>query len=140
MNLTIKHPAAMIAFIAAAVCASSTYAETTTVQLGWMDITPCSRVVWRNNGIFGTPSPTVQSAPQRVYAYADVNTPSGSQVQNDVQQCAIQGAAAAGLASLATSPAGAMPAFKAAFSACMASRSADWTGFSLRVSGGQCQW
>lgn len=116
------------------------YANSIKVQLGWGNITPCTRTVWRNDGIFGTPSPTVESAEQRVYAYAIVDAPNMGSVQNDIQQCALQGAAAAGVAAIISSPAGAMPAFQAQFESCIRSRAINYLGLQLGVSAGQCMW
>ncbi len=117
-----------------------TKAQSFDVELGWGNITPCSRVVWRNNGIFGTPSPTVQTAEQRVYAYATVSAPTLPGIQNDIQQCAVQGAAAAGLTAIIASPAAAMPAFQAQFEACLQSRAKDYFSLQLRLSEGRCMW
>jgi hypothetical protein len=115
-------------------------AETTRVELGWGNITPCSKVEWRNDGIFGTPSPTVVTAEQRVHAYAVVETPTVAGIQNDIQQCAVQGAAAAGLAAILASPAGAMPAFQAQFDSCIQERAQSYLSLSLEVSEGECMW
>ncbi|WP_156369719.1 MULTISPECIES: hypothetical protein [Enterobacter] len=110
------------------------------VDLGWGNITPCSRVIWRNDGIFGTPSPTLETAEQRVHAYAEVDAPSIPGIQNDIQQCAVQGAAAATLTAIITSPAGAMPAFQAQFESCMQQRARQYFTISLGVSDGECMW
>ena len=116
------------------------YAEIMDVELGWGNITPCSRVIWRNNGLLGTPSPTVQTAEQRVYAYATVDVPSVTGVQNDIQQCAVQGAGAAGVTAIIESPANAMPAFQAQFQSCLESRAVSYLGLQLRLSDSQCMW
>lgn len=34
------------------------HADTTKVELGWGNITPGTKVEWRNDGIFGLPLPT----------------------------------------------------------------------------------
>ena len=127
-------------FIFFACITSEASAESFRVQLGWANITPCSRVVWRNDGIFGTPSPTTEFADQRVYAYAVVEAPSVGSIQNDIQQCAVQGAAAAGLTAIIASPAGAMPAFQAQFESCLQSRAEQYFSLRLEVSEGECMW
>ena len=129
-----------IAFLLAAALSSQARAETTRVELGWGNITPCSKVEWRNDGLFGTPSPTTVTAEQRVYAYAVVETPSVEGIQNDVQQCAVQGTAAAGLTAILASPAGAMPAFQAQFESCLQQRAQRYFSLSLELSEGQCMW
>lgn len=114
-------------------------AATQEVKLGWMDLDRCRKVEWHNNGLFGTPSPTYREGRQILTAYATVHVHDGQDVATDVKQCGLQGAAAAGMASFVTSPAAAMPAFKAAFGACMAARQADWLSLSLRTTT-NCQW
>ena len=117
------------------------FAETQRVELGWGNITPCSRVVSSGSSLFGDWFPdTLETAEQRVYAYAVVDTPTLSSVQNDIQQCAVQGAAAAGLTSIIASPAGAMPAFQGTFESCMHDRAATYFSLSLEVSEGHCMW
>lgn len=122
------------------VLCSQANAEANRIQLGWGNITPCSTVEWRNDGFLGTPSPTVKTAEQRVYAYAVVEAPNLGGIQNDIQQCAVQGAAAAGLAAIIASPAGAMPAFSAQFQSCMQQRAQSYLSLSLELSEGQCMW
>lgn len=119
---------------------SAARAEKINVELGWGNITPCSRVEWRNDGIFGTPSPTLETAEQRVSVYAVVDAFNASSIQNDIQQCAVQGAAAAGLSAIIASPAAAMPAFSAQFESCLQSRAKDYSSLQLGVSEGQCMW
>lgn len=124
----------------AACLSSQVSAETHKIELGWGNITPCSKVEWRNEGPFNTPSPTLVEAEQRVYAYAVVETPTMAGIQNDVQQCAVQGAAAAGLTAIIASPAGAMPAFQSQFQSCLQQRAQNYLSLSLELSEGQCMW
>lgn len=116
----------------------SALAETHRVELGWGNIDNCRTLEWRNDGIFGTPSPTYRESEQRVYAFALIDAPTLPGIQNDIQQCAVQGAAAAGLSTIILTPAAAYPSFQAAFGACMSQRSQDWASFSLNLSEGQC--
>lgn len=119
---------------------SVAFAEPMDVQLGWGNITPCSEVEWRNDGPFGLPSPTLRTAEQRVYVYATVEAPNAASIQNDIQQCAVQGAAAAGMSAIIASPAAAMPAFAGQFESCLTSRAESYSSLSLKVSDGQCMW
>jgi len=128
-----------IVLLAAGLC-SEVNAESQKVELGWGNITPCSTVEWTNDGIFGTPSPTLRLAEQRVYAYAVVEAPTVAGIQNDIQQCAVQGAVAAGLTAIIASPAGAMPAFQAQFESCLKQRAQSYFSLSLELSEGQCMW
>jgi len=137
MKAYIAMASVVLAMLAAA---SDAGAETVKVELGWGNITPCSKVVWRNNGLVGLPSPTTKFAEQRVYAYAVVDVPSVGGIQNDVQQCAVQGAAAAGIAAIISSPAAAMPAFQTRFQSCLSERAKNYFSLRLEVSGGKCMW
>lgn len=124
--------------IFAMVICSNAFADTHRVDLGWGNITPCSTLEWTNDGFLGTPSPTYRQSPQRVMAYALIDAPTLPGIQNDLQQCALQGAGAAGLSAIVASPAAAMPTFQATFGSCMANRSQDWGTISLNLSEGQC--
>lgn len=117
---------------------SNALAETHRVELGWGNIDNCRTLEWTNNGFLGTPSPTYRESEQRVYAYALIDAPTLPGIQNDLQQCAVQGAAAAGLGVIIATPAAAYPAFQAAFGACMSQRAQNWASFSLNLSEGQC--
>jgi hypothetical protein len=116
-------------------------AESREVWHGWMNLTPCSRVVWRNDGIFGTPSPTAQTAPQELHGYLDLNIPDEQTIVQVAQNCAQQGVAAAGLAAVLTNWSGAWPAFKAAWDSCIASAPTQITEntFNLRTDP-ICKW
>lgn len=132
----------IIVLLAAGLC-SEVKAESQKVELGWLgwgNITPCSTVEWTNDGIFGTSSPTLRLAEQRVYAYAVVEALTVAGIQNDVQQCAVQGAVAAGITAIIASPAGAMPAFQAQFESCLKQRAQSYFSLSLELSEGQCMW
>lgn len=114
-------------------------AETYRTELGWGNITPCSELTSSGNNLLGLPD-TFKYAEQRVYAYAVTEAPSIPGIQNDIQQCAVQGAAAATLASIISSPAGAMPVFQSTFQGCLQSRAQNYFSVSLEVSEGHCMW
>ncbi|WP_185752784.1 hypothetical protein [Pseudomonas fluorescens] len=114
-------------------------ANTTQVELGWGNITPCSRITSSGSSILGIPD-TLETADQRVYVYATVDAPTVAGIQNDIQQCAVQGAAAATISAIIASPAGAMPAFQAQFESCLSSRAQSYLSLQLNVSEGQCMW
>ncbi|WP_213538520.1 hypothetical protein [Nitrosospira sp. NRS527] len=116
-------------------------AESITVPLGWGNITPCSRLTNSGSSIFGDSIPdTLETADQRVDAYAIVDAPTVAGIQNDIQQCAVQGAAAAGITAIVASPAGAMPVFQAQFENCLQSRAQNYFSLQLQLSEGQCMW
>jgi len=135
-----KNFISMVAGVASLAACNLAMAESHQIPLGWGNITPCTRTIWRNDGPFGLPSPTVESADQRVSAYAVIDAPTLPGIQNDVQQCAVQGAAAATLAAILASPGGATPAFQAQFESCMRERASEYFSLSLQLSDGECQW
>jgi len=83
-----------------------------------------NKVVWTNDGIFGTPSPTMYCRDSLYGAYAELCGPDDilDTLWGDVQNCAGVAASAAGLAAIFASPAAALPAFEASFKACLAAR------------------
>ncbi len=136
-----RAPAAISALVAfSGLFTGVAFAEEMDVPLGWGNITPCSKVEWNNNGFAGLPSPTLRTAEQRVYASARINAPDAGSIQNDLQQCAVQGVSAAGLTAIIASPGAAMPAFAAQFGSCLESRGKNYSSISLNVSEGQCMW
>jgi hypothetical protein len=44
------------------------------VELGWMNLTPCTKVDWVPTSIPGVSQPVVRTAEQRLYAYAEVES------------------------------------------------------------------
>jgi hypothetical protein len=104
---------------------------------GWMNLVPCSEVEWRNDGIFGTPSPTVHTADQEFHGYikADVDTDIIGMVQN----CAITAAATTTAVLILTEGAGGWEAFQASFAACMGERAGDVADLRLETET-ICDW
>ena len=89
------------------------------VSIGWMHGPECSTLEWTNTGIFGTPSPTWRHGPQDFEAFASYDRNAFNAAKNDILNCLKTAAAAAGLASIISSPAGAQPSFSAALWACL---------------------
>jgi len=86
---------------------------------GWMNLTPCSKTEWTNDGAFETPSLTVRSGPQELHGYLTLNLPNEQTVLSVAKSCADKGVAAAGVAAVLTNWGGAWPAFKATFDKCV---------------------
>ena len=96
---------------------------TNRIQLGWMDLWPCSKLDFVGSSIPGVPAPRITTAEQRVTAYADVRAGNPvRELQSALNTCAGEGVVAAGIAAIIGSPAAAAPTFKAVFSACMVQR------------------
>jgi hypothetical protein len=104
---------------------------------GWMNLVPCSEVEWRNDGIFGTPSPTVRTGPQELHGYikADVDT----DVVGMVRDCAITAAATATAVLLLTEGAGGWETFQASFYACLSDRADNVANLRLETNT-VCDW
>jgi hypothetical protein len=98
---------------------TTAYSEPQEVWHGWMNLTPCSRVEWTNNGLFGTPSSTARTAPQELHGYITIDLPNEKSVIDRVKSCADKGVSAAGLAAVLTNWSGAWPAFNATFQQCL---------------------
>ncbi len=114
----------------AALAISALPASAKTIELwhGWMNLDECRKVEWRNDGLFGTPSPTYISGPQELHGRIKADlTSNGDELIGRVQQvatnCAIQGAAASGATALITGGPGAWEAFSGTFQACIANTS-----------------
>lgn len=95
------------------------YADPIEVWHGWMNITPCSRVEWNNNGLFGTPAPTLRTAPQELHGYIVIDLPNEQNIIDKVKECAEKGVAAAGISAVLTNWSAASPSFNAAFQNCL---------------------
>ena len=102
------------------------YSYSTTIEIwhGWMNLTPCSKVEWRNDGPFGTPSPTYVQGPQELHGYIRANVVSSSEeaisnVKARIVNCGARGAAAAGVTALLTGGPGSWEAFQATFNSCI---------------------
>jgi len=123
-----------------AVTSSVAFASEFEVWQGWMNLTPCSKVEWTNDGIFGTPSPTLRTAAQELHGRILANVPD-SQGAIDALQCAAQAAAVTTAAAIVTNGAGGWPAFTSTFYGCMKDRAYGHLVSDLRLeTWGQCNW
>lgn len=89
-------------------------------DIGAVDGVPEFKVEWEGSPI---PLPVLYTRKSRIVAYAEICAPDDlvNQVWNDIVQCAA-GAAATSVAAIIASPVAALPAFKAAFIACMGTK------------------
>lgn len=106
--------------------AGSALADQVQVWSGWMNIVPCTTVEWNNDGLFGTPSPTLRTAPQELAGSisVDVSAPQEllNQVTNDVTDCGLEAAAVTTAEAILTSGAGGWESFTTTFSTCLSTR------------------
>ncbi len=73
-------------------------------------------------GVIGGDHCRTESRKHSIKVWADVTYPSAATVRRHIGQCAVIGGGAAGIASIVSSPAAAMPVFKAAFETCLTDR------------------
>jgi hypothetical protein len=128
--------------IAALGITSTAYAVT--VNLGWADIDPCSRVTASGNNLLdpistalggGNTPDTVETAEQRMYVDLSFDAPSADSITNAAESCALQAAASAGIAGLASDGTAAVQTFWAGFQGCMGS-----AGFAAQAANLQLNW
>jgi len=107
------------------------------VQLGWTDLTPCSKVEWRQ--VYNT---TAVTAEQRLYGYAYLDQAALNNAKTDIEQCLVQAVGACGIDSLTARPAACLPKFKGALGACLKDRNVEQTVVnSVRlIAESQCMW
>lgn len=86
---------------------------------GWMNLPPCTKVEWNNNGIFGTPAPTYREGPQELHGYIDLSIPNEQSLVNIARSCTEQAVASAGIAAVLTNWGAAWPAFQSSWSGCI---------------------
>ena len=116
--------------------------STNRIELGWMNITPCSKLDWVGSSIPGISAPRITTAEQRLVAYADVNAPNlRSELEGAIVSCAMTAVSAAGLAAILSSPAGAYPTFSATFGACLTQKASNLrlVDVALKVES-HCMW
>jgi hypothetical protein len=131
----------IVSIIIALASITTSYAEPQEVWHGWMKLTPCSRVEWHNNGLFGTPSPTVRTAPQELHGYITIDLPNEQSIIDMVKSCAEKGVAAAGLAAILTNWSAAHPAFNTTFQQCLQDAPKDILDKSVDFrSDSTCKW
>jgi hypothetical protein len=112
------------------------------IELGWGNAWPCSKVENVRNDL-GFESPAFKvSKEQRIYAYAEVDSPlSADAVGNTIRGCALKAVGACGLTSLISSPAACLPAFKTAFATCITAELPKLAVPSVKLSvESQCIW
>jgi len=113
------------------------------VELGWMNIQPCSKVVWVNSDIPGVKVPVLKTAEQRLTAWAVVDS---QNMRDDaiqaVKECALGAVAAAGgIGAITSNPGAAMQAFTAAFIACFRARFSDIVINNVTIeTRAECRW
>lgn len=113
------------------------------IELGWFNLTPCSRTTWVGGDPYG--SYKTETAPQEVHVYATIMAPTFDNLANYVQEnvrqafqnalnnylqtaldefknglavCAVTAGASAGVAALASYGTGAVSTFISTFSSC----------------------
>jgi len=116
------------------------------IEIGWMNITPCVRVKMVTvDGPLGTKFdvPQVQTAEQRLYAYADIDSPNWNDVATAAAKESIGPAlaAAGGIGAVTMNPGAAAAAFGEAFLASFATKATGAAINSVHIeTNSQCMW
>lgn len=113
------------------------------VELGWMNIQPCSKVVWVKSDIPGVSVPVLKTAEQRLTAWAVVDSQNmRDEAVQAVKDCALAAVGAAGgIGAITANPGAAATAFKTAFVACFAAKFADIAINSVTIeTRAECKW
>lgn len=113
------------------------------VQLGWMNLTPCSKVDWVPTSIPGVSHPVVRTAEQRLYGYAIIDSENWRQeAEQSARECVLTAfAAAGGIGALTANPAAAAQAIVPAFLACFSTKFADIAISNIRLdTRSVCMW
>jgi hypothetical protein len=116
------------------------------IELGWMDIIPCTRIKWKIERVGGgikIKIPVLETAPQRLYGYV---TFEASRMEDAAKAAAVECAlgaiaVAGGFSAIIGNPIGAGPAFASAFVSCMAEKVPDIaiSGVNLHTAA-RCMW
>ena len=94
------------------------------VELGWMNLPPCTKVDWVKTSIPGISQPVIRTAEQRLTAFADIETTDiADAVKQVIKDCALASVAAAGgIGAITANPAAAVEGFKTAFLGCFTAK------------------
>jgi hypothetical protein len=93
-------------------------AEDRVLWHGWMNLTPCSKLI-TNNGF-----PYVKTGPQELHGYIKASLPDDTQaeIKGAVGDCAAQAAGTAGAVGLLTNVGAVWPTFMQSFGTCVGSK------------------
>lgn len=113
------------------------------VELGWMNLPPCTKVDWVDSSIPGVKVPVLRTAAQELHAYAEIET---DKFRDDaltaLKDCALAAVGAAGgIGAITANPGAALGAFKLAFLACFSAKAADIAVMSVNIhTDTRCNW
>lgn len=96
--------------------------ENRKVEVGHIDGVPETKIEWEGDFI---KYPVLYTRTSKLTAYAEFAAPGLDEIWGDITSCATGAAAAATLVAIIASPAAALPAFKAAFLACLEAKIGD---------------
>lgn len=116
----IKHLTLAVLSFGLLTLTTSSYADDTILWRGWMDFGSCNRVKYYKDD-FGITWPTNESVGQELSGELYLARTVDEVVKNRLISCALKGVLAAGSAAILTGGSAALPAFKAAYYACLSS-------------------
>lgn len=120
--------------------------STQQIELGWMNIVPCTRVrmvTVDGPGGIKFDVPRAETAEQRLYAYADIDSPNWNDAATSAAKECIEPAieAAGGVGAITANPAAAAAAFGAAFLEAFSAKMADVAINSIHLeTSSKCMW
>lgn len=97
------------------------------IELGWMNLPPCSKITYVESDIPGVWVPVLKTAEQRLYAYSVINSQNmRDEAVEAARDCALAAVATAGgLSVITANPVAVTAAFSASFLACFGARFGD---------------
>ncbi len=114
------------------------------VELGWMNLTPCSKIFWVDSSISGVKVPVLKTAEQRLYAWAVFNADNMTdETIQAAKECAISAVVVAGGigGGVTANPVAALSAFTPAFLACFAGKFGNIVVSNVNIeTRSQCMW
>lgn len=113
------------------------------VELGWMNIQPCSKVVWVSSDIPGVKVPVLKTAEQRLIAWAVIDSQNmPDQAIQAMKDCALAAVGAAGgIGAITANPGATAAAFKTAFIACFGAKFGDIAISNVSIeTRAECMW
>ncbi|MCX7086577.1 MAG: hypothetical protein NTV00_00830 [Methylococcales bacterium] len=113
------------------------------IELGWMNLPPCSKVEWVNSDIPGIKVPVLKTSEQRFYAWAVIDSQNmRDEALQAAKECALAAVGVAGgIGAITANPGAASGAFTTAFLACFGARFGDIVISNVLIeTRAVCQW
>ncbi|MCX2499460.1 hypothetical protein [Plesiomonas shigelloides] len=113
------------------------------VELGWMNIQPCSKIVWVSSDIPGVKVPVLKTAEQRLIAWGVIDSQNmQDEAVQAMKDCALAAVVAVGgIGAITANPSVAVATFKTAFITCFAAKFGDIAINNVSIeTRAECMW